>query len=121
MITQRAKLRRLAFIPCPSWPSVRPQPVHMPQIAGRFMSIRATIYVPGGLLPREPRRFLLPFQYRARLPSSPHLAAAQGVRVRLLRAGHARSPACPRRGHERSRQGAPQTRFRLAFAAASAF
>src|SRR5258705_1489913 len=28
MITQRAKLRKLAFIPCPSWLPQAPQPVH---------------------------------------------------------------------------------------------
>src|SRR5215470_6060780 len=84
MITQRAKLRRLAFIPCPSPPGGVPQPFHAANyrpIHDHFGRNRRpdTIYVPRGALPREAGRFLVAIL--------PRLAPARGARLPALAAG----------------------------------
>src|SRR6476660_10403899 len=87
MITQRAKLRRLAFIPCPSPPGGLPRlhTVSYRPIHDHFGRNRRsdTIYVPRGALPREAGRFLvaiLPRLAPARGACLPALAAGAGVR-----------------------------------------
>src|SRR5262245_7025697 len=84
MITQRAKLRRLAFIPCPSPPGGVPQPFHAANyrpIHDHFGRNRRpdTIYVPRGALPTEAGRFLVAIL--------PRLAPARGARLPALAAG----------------------------------
>src|SRR5262245_32515922 len=83
----------------------------MPQIAGRFMSIRATIYVPGGLLPREPRRFLCPSSTCPAAVMATFGRASGHACAASARGGTLDHQPALGEGHERSRQGAPQTRF----------